>query len=64
MTRTLHILQKDTNNKDVKTTLTHVNTNASAADLKAFTILLNGLTTNTYVDTLMTDVTSLNEATA
>ena len=52
-------LLSDYNGEEISTNITNANPNATDADLKTFSIALNDLTQNTYVDTLRKDVTSL-----
>ena len=63
MTTTLKMMATDTGGNDVTTTISYANPEATDAVLSDFAQACNGLTTNTYVDTLRIDSTSLNAST-
>ena len=63
-TTTLQLNATDTGGNDIATTISYANPDATDAALSDFAKACNGLTTNTYVDTIRVDKISLNESTA
>lgn len=59
--RNLTIIAKDGSGDIVQRNVPFVNPEASLENLDKFSRALNGLTTNTYSDTLVVDTRSLNE---
>lgn len=55
---TLQLLS-DYNGEEISTNISNANPSATDTDLKDFSVALNDLTQNTYVDTLRIDKTSL-----
>ena len=59
--RTLIIKSTDNLGNEMQKSMTHANPNATAANIDTFARAITGLTKNTYGDTLIQDVQSVNE---
>ena len=59
--RTIIIKSTDNLGNETQKAMAHANPNATAANIDTFARAINGLTKNTYGDTLIQDVSSVNE---
>lgn len=62
MATSIIMTSTDQGGNKLQKTLTSINPNASAADIRTFATAVNGLTTNNYVGTNRIDKTNLNAA--
>lgn len=59
--RTIIVKSTDNFGNETQKAMSHANPNATAANIDTFARAITGLTKNTYGDTLIQDVSSVNE---
>lgn len=64
ISRTLILKSTDTFGNEYQKSITHANPETTNAQIDTFCRALNGLSTNTYVDTIRRDEESITEALA